>query len=133
MHTRANLAASAVLISACGGAGSGLQIGFSERALLSRTFAVEVSFHARGRPCEDLRRSRPRPDPQLGPFRVDLGDGERQSGAIFDTEFVPAGRYSVLVDAFDEDRQPIGVGCTEDGVVRNREISVITVVVSPVP
>jgi hypothetical protein len=118
------------LLAACAPPGPELSVRFARSALLVDASRLEIRFYAGGSDCPFLRDQRPRREPIFGEFTVTLDASERRAGTVWESDAIAAGMYAVLVDAIDADGRPTGSGCTPDGEVRDRETSVIEVVIT---
>jgi hypothetical protein len=112
-------------------AGPGMSIEFADRALLSQAEVLAIYFYKdEGADCGTIRATRPRPPSVLGPFLAELGDPERQNGALLRFPDIPPGTYVVFVDAQTRSGSNVGTGCTPGQVVAEDQLSTIQVVIS---
>lgn len=122
------------MLSGCG-AGDGLEIEFSSRALLERAATVFVYFYGAETACQLVRQTVPRPPSVIGPFPAPVTPEGKAQGIRFRLDHtnknpIPVGTYVVFVDAVDENNATVGTGCAPGQQVFEKELSQIRVQVS---
>ena len=134
MRRSASAAAGALLI-ACGGAPppGGIDVQFSEQALLERADRIAIYFYDRIGACDTIRPIYPRPASALGPYLAVLDEDGRAHGIKFERSDVPAGLYLVWADALGGAGELIGSGCSPNQRVLDRKSSRIQVVINNSP
>lgn len=105
-------------------------IQLSRHDLLIDAVRVAVYFYDASQSCAVLQAMDVRPPTTVGPFQAILSSMGRESGMTFSLDPIPAGAYSVLVDALDADGRRVASGCASDQMVKSRVTSKIRVQVS---
>lgn len=136
MHRGADPAArsllgAAVLVALAAGCGvPRMQIAFEGQALLDRASFLAIYFYGPNETCAAIRATLPRPVSILGPFQADLDAEGRSRGVVLRFDEVPAGEYTVFVDAIDSAGANVGTGCAPQQQVFDREVSGIRITIS---
>lgn len=98
--------------------------------LVEGTDRLALYFYEDSPSCTSLRETVPRARPLLGPFLIPPSPGPE--GTAFTRNDVPAGEYSVLVDALSLSGAVIGSGCAEGQLVLDGRSSKVAIAVEPI-